>query len=209
MESDSGLNSAASSQRPRGCRRFSLRSLLLVVTIVGILCAWFSMLLLRAHRQRECVAAIFRLDGTFGYDETLHDPPFPSWLWRRLGVDSYSDVIEVDFGIRYRHGIVTPPVTDAMLKCVSRLSQLQSLDLSGTQVTDAGLAQLGSLSKLRILNLSNTNVTDVGLTHLVGLSSLRVLDLRGTSVSPEGVRRLRSELKDCEVEVSGTAGDNP
>ena len=43
------------------------------------------------------------------------------------------------------------------------------LDLSFTQVTDAGLKELAGLKQLQVLDLAHTRVTDAGLKELAGL----------------------------------------
>jgi hypothetical protein len=45
-------------------------------------------------------------------------------------------------------------------------SQLEWLNLDGTQVSDAGLVHLKRLTKLSQLNLFNTRVTDAGVNEL-------------------------------------------
>src|SRR5437763_688203 len=74
-------------------------------------------------------------------------------------------------------------VDDTILDLVAALPELDSLNLTGTNVTGAGLERLTGLKKLRELHLENTLVDDVGLGHLKGLTSLRVLNLKSTSVS--------------------------
>src|SRR5262249_39814863 len=54
-------------------------------------------------------------------------------------------------------------VTDAGLKVLKDLRNLQTLELAGTEVTDAGLKDLKDLKNLHELYLSGTKVTDTGL----------------------------------------------
>jgi outer membrane protein assembly factor BamB len=68
-------------------------------------------------------------------------------------------------------------VTDAGLKQLSGLTELETLDLYGNSVTDAGLAHLRLMQSLRELDLSLLPVTDDGLPHLTALSKLEHLDL--------------------------------
>ena len=82
-------------------------------------------------------------------------------------------------------------MTDADLEHLKGLSQLRSLDLSGTQITDAGLEHLSELTQLHVLILWNTAVTDAGLKHLKRLPALRTLGLRGTRITDAGVEHLR------------------
>jgi hypothetical protein len=63
-------------------------------------------------------------------------------------------------------GITRDDVTDALLKHLAGLKQLQTLDLSLTKVTDAGLKHLAGLKQLRLLDLDHTRVTDKGEADL-------------------------------------------
>ena len=46
------------------------------------------------------------------------------------------------------------------------LKQLQTLNLSGTQVSDAGLKELAGLTELNTLDLTGTKGTDAGVQEL-------------------------------------------
>jgi hypothetical protein len=80
--------------------------------------------------------------------------------------------------------------TDAGLRQVARLKQLQALGLGGTQVTDAGIIELAGLKDLQELGLGGTGLTDTGLQALEGLKQLRSLDLGFTQVTDAGLRQL-------------------
>ena len=82
----------------------------------------------------------------------------------------------------------------AGLAHIEGMSQLQGLDLSGTQVTNNGLVHLAGLSRLRSLGLSRTGVTDAGLEHLRGLRRLEHVDVSGTSVTDMAMIRLRDAV---------------
>jgi hypothetical protein len=109
------------------------------------------------------------------------------------------------------------------LMFLTKLSQLESLDLRKTNVDDAALTHLSQLSNLRILKLEyNQKLTDKALEHIAGLTQLSELDLAfvpvtdqsiesltllksltklylyGTLISDEGLRRL-PELPELEV----------
>ena len=51
------------------------------------------------------------------------------------------------------------------------------VNLSWTKVTDAGLKDLAPLTQLQTLDLSETKVTDAGLKDLAALKQLRTLSL--------------------------------
>ena len=84
-------------------------------------------------------------------------------------------------------GLGHTQVTDAGLKELAELKNLQALDLSQNNlVTDAGLKELAGLKSLQKLTLHDTKVTDAGLKELAGLKNLQTLDLSRTKVT--GVR---------------------
>jgi Leucine-rich repeat (LRR) protein len=70
---------------------------------------------------------------------------------------------------------------------LQEMVDLESLDLSETQVNDADLVKLITLKNLRELRLANTNITDDGIHSLRTISNLQVLDLAGTRASGCGL----------------------
>lgn len=65
---------------------------------------------------------------------------------------------------------------------LSRLRNLENLDLSYTSVTDASLHSLTALKKLRKLHLSQTLITDFGISELSSLP-LELLDVSETAIT--------------------------
>ena len=89
-------------------------------------------------------------------------------------------------------------ITDAGLKVLAKMPNLERLDLRGTAVGDAGVKALAGLTHLESLNLYGTGVTDAGLEALRGLPSLRRLYVGGTPVTEPGLdalRKARTELR--------------
>jgi hypothetical protein len=166
-----------------GRRRFqySLRSLMLVMLLacIGMSCvsAWMH----RVRRQKLAVEAIKELGGQVEYDLTWR----PEWFRSVLGKDAVATVVGVTFP-----DVFASSETDAGLKHLKGLQQLQKLNLDSTQVTDAGLEHLKRLPKLRVLNLCRTLVSDAGLEHLKGLTHLQDLNLRHTRVTDAGLEHL-------------------
>ena len=90
-------------------------------------------------------------------------------------------------------------VTDAGLKALARMPNLERLDLRGTAVGDAGLAALAGLDKLETLGLFGTRVTDGGLEALRELPSLERVYVGDTLVTEEGRKALREARAELQV----------
>lgn len=114
-----------------------------------------------------------------------------------------------------------PSATDASLSHIAQLTNLWSLDLTGTAVTDAGMEHLRGMKKLTILTLSDTAVDDEAVRRLDELPKLAQVSVIGTRVTPAGIVQLREALKnrdlvirfsgghvfESELWLQGTAGD--
>ncbi len=91
-------------------------------------------------------------------------------------------------------------ITDAGLKELARLSQLQGLNLEATDVTDAGMKDLAVLKQLQWLSLSGTRVTDAGLKDLTGLKQLKILVIYyNIGVTETGKKSLKASLPQCDI----------
>ena len=92
-------------------------------------------------------------------------------------------------------------ITDAGLKEVAKLQDLEWLSLYGTQTTDEGLKEVAKLQKLEWLRLDETKITDVGLKELAKLQKLAELYLNGVrEVTKAGVAELKKALPNCGID---------
>ena len=78
-------------------------------------------------------------------------------------------------------------ITDAGLKDVAKLQQLEGLWLTGTKITNAGLKDVAKLQKLTRLGLRETEITDAGLLEVAKLQKLEQLNLISTKITDEGL----------------------
>ncbi len=100
---------------------------------------------------------------------------------------------------------VAKGVTHAVLDTVVKLPHLKDLGLSGIPgLDDAKLERLTRLPKLEILWVGgNPGVTDAGLEHVAKCSKLSVVYLQDTKVTKAGVERLGAALPACKIEWDG------
>ena len=107
---------------------------------------------------------------------------------------------EIPFGLMLKN----PNVKNTQPRDLTRFTNLQALDLSGTDVTDAGLKDLASLTHLQALSLSVTKVTDVGIKRLARLTNLQTLRLTDTQVTDYGFQDLARLTKLKAINLNGT-----
>ena len=75
-------------------------------------------------------------------------------------------------------------ITDRGIQYISKLTSLQTLDLSHCILTDTSIQNISELTRLKHLYLrSCNNITDKGIKNLVRLSSLYMLDLGMTKIT--------------------------
>lgn len=82
-------------------------------------------------------------------------------------------------------------ITDADLKELTALTNLEILDLRNSQVTDAGLPTFADFPNLEVLDLSFSKVTDAGLAELLKAKKLKTLLLsNNVNIGNRGVQTL-------------------
>jgi Leucine-rich repeat (LRR) protein len=195
--------------------QYSLRTLLIVVSIGGVLSGWIGSILLRAHDQRAVVKKIQALGGQVYYDyqqtearwgiRLENTPPGPGWVRWMLGDDvfayaefvffnsSQNTVKDKDLALLRAlprlKGVVldSSRITDEGLEIVSNLPNLQEVNLSNTSITGKGLGQLEKAQKLENLTLSGVSVSDSTLEQIDKLKNLKSLQLVRTSVTDDGM----------------------
>ncbi len=96
-----------------------------------------------------------------------------------------------------------PHITDAGLKHLQGLKNLETLNLFASQVTDAGIRQLQGLQNLKSLGLGHSPITDAGINELAVFNRLESLNLAGTDVTDEGLLELKnlSSLRSLQVDA--------
>jgi hypothetical protein len=190
----------------RRCLMFSVRGLIGLVLVFGILMGWF---VRRARIQRDAVAAIRQARGDVAYDcgqfnetRTAEWPVWKAWISNAIGIDYVANVIWVQMQTS-----VDDPKCQQAFDSLSDLGCVEALNLTGTGVTDAALVRLKPLKCLKMLELQYCRITSAGLVHLAALPQLEKLTIRGSQIGDEGIDILRgltglNELALCYTAVT-------
>jgi Leucine-rich repeat (LRR) protein len=90
-------------------------------------------------------------------------------------------------------------IADATLEIVSKLPQLESLDIANTGVTEAGLDSLVALTKLRHLALGRSRFNESAMPVLRLLTTLESLDISGPRGLVRGQRNDGGQIPEALV----------
>ena len=179
--------------------RFSLRSLLVVVTLLaiglGVFAYW------RDAKRREAAAGDWVLNhggsiAEFNSREAANPPWWVRCLAQTMPKQSLRTVTFVDF--------LKDP-TDADLAILRDLPNLKQLNLNhAANITPARLAPLASLTKLEVLYLMNTPVGDAGLAHARNLHGLKEIWIENTGITDASMPWIASNPELTHLGVAGT-----
>jgi len=114
----------ADSTRKRRWFAFRLRTLLIIVTLVGCVLLPFAVKLKKAREQRKIVEWVLRQGGTVTYlwqSKKRRSPTGPKWLRKLLGDEFFQTVISVRMSSRFSR-------TWSSLNDVAPLGRLKSLE---------------------------------------------------------------------------------
>ncbi len=190
--------------------QFSVRGLLVVLTLASLWLGWQAS---AARRQRRMVERVLHLGGHVEYDYRITRdrrgrtigvpnarPGAPAWLVWVFGIDAFQNVVFVDLG--------ETQATDDDLALIGLVPSVESVVLTSTPITSDGLRHLRGLSRLRVLSLWKTAIDDRGLAHLAGHTGLENLVLDNTGIGDAGLVHLRdlTELEEwlglCHTKVT-------
>ena len=193
--------------KPRRWLRFSLRTLLILITIFAVWLGW------HMHRRREQqrvadavrerggtaqpvlrdLSLLSRVQGPYTWDNDF-------WLSNLKVPDEALQDFESVPELLGLH-LADNEITDRGLSYLHDRTDLLSLDLTNNPaITDAGLAHLRKMTELRQLLLrNNPQITDEGLVHLENMQDLDILVLYGTQVTAAGVSKLKQKLPKARI----------
>ena len=189
--------------------RFSLRALLLFVTIIAVVAALLTYRFEEARRQHRAVRRLHQYFGAAAYydyqldenDQSLGreaTPPGPEWLRSLVGIDFLSRVTKVSFWETNGPGaneyvifrdlpfLKTLEFFEALFRGegvvhLSELHRLRRLILNRSMYGKENVKALGQLTQLEELSLIEGRFHEDDLLSLRSLKNLRLLDLRSVN----------------------------
>lgn len=186
--------------------RYSLRLLLLFITLAACAFAYWRLHLLRQHRRADTIHRIESLGGQASgpsrspsrfapSHQTIHYPWVkrpPKCLQAKAAVAD-DLVVAVDLG--------RTNADDYDVAMLADLDELEELSLLDSRVTDQGVSRLVGLTRMRWLSLEGTRVTDQTLLTLDCIENLRFVALSRTSVTAENVNLFQQRHPEVEVHI--------
>ncbi|MEZ6132713.1 MAG: hypothetical protein R3C59_28940 [Planctomycetaceae bacterium] len=159
---------------PRTWFHFRWKLLLLIPLLLAVSMFW----LVWGQQRQQAVIADLKTRGAILRTEAVPIPFFE----QMVGPELSQQIIEVYW--------VGQDVAVDDLAALADASTLRKLELTKSAVDGAGLQHLTKLGDLYTLHLSGTNVADDALTHVAHLNGLEVLSLNGTRISDAGLENL-------------------
>jgi hypothetical protein len=215
--SDASKSAPRAPRRRRSWRRFSLRCLLLFVTLFCVFAGWFGTKLREGERQRAVVARLSELGWKVEYDyepdpdAARHrlilrwdqdEPRLPAgnddstapgakWLRDWLGRDVFDHVIAASQDT-VQLGAPPPLISDTDFELLFAFPRLNWLVIPDSALTEASIARLTEFANLEYLGMDEGRLNDAWLAAIGRCQSLKELAIYQDSsfASPAGLEHL-------------------
>jgi Ran GTPase-activating protein (RanGAP) involved in mRNA processing and transport len=183
MKTSSDLLSTGSTTERKHRRWFSysLKTLLLVVTVLCVLLCWK---LQAVNKQRQAVSAIRKVGGDVIYDFEKE----PHWLARFVGIDFLHDVIDVRIHINSEG----PQDIHSIFPYLSQLRRLKILSIYDGIFKDEDLRYLAGLTDLVSVELYSNSITGDGFKYLTDQNKLTFLELHDNPITDKSLSAIAS-----------------
>lgn len=180
--------------------RFTIRTLLLVVTVACVLLALHAH---RCRRQQYAIARLTSLDASCSSGPFTFEHPLSADRLRSIDGIAFSgppsllknndlSVLRELPNLRCVCIDESTHVSDDGLKHLAGLQQLATLSIEHVPISGDGLSYLTNLPNLTGISLVGTKVTDDALRHLSKIPTLTWIRLNRTNISDAGLEHLKA-----------------
>ena len=209
--------------------RFSLRSLLIFVTLTGLLVALGGISRVQVLRHYQANAQLKQIRATrcngfedpigpnffYGWKIVPSNGAFPKWFVQRFCITGYTDCQIEDLSGKPK---VWKSLSDlfnlnslAILNCrphesfgtnISKCRSLTDLVLRSTPLSGSDIQQISKLPKLEHLTIIDCHVEEPRkLVALSEIATLKSLSIKGDSVNDSLVRQLSLQMPKCDIKT--------
>lgn len=180
--------------------RFSLRTLMIFVTIASAAFGWLGVKVRQALLQKEAAGEVLTLGGEVLYDYQFTNGdwdakvtlPGPAWLQNIADGHFLKNAVGINFWGFSPDDQRRKVAAQEVPSILPRFPKVQWLDLNGLPISDEGLMHLEGMTQLKNIHLINARVSDAGLVHLSRLTNLQGLSLTGARVTDAGLEHLQA-----------------
>jgi hypothetical protein len=184
-------------------RRFGLRSLIALVTIIGVLLA---IIVPRIQNQANAVSEIQSLGGSVWFE---HDAPafvefwqnpernkgiqpvHSEWITAVFGDDSFRTLVQADFGNISRSAI-NETESKRLIKRLNRVGSLETIRMASLSIDQPTFKMLSYLEHVKNLTFDQCEISDDNLKYISQMDSLESLNISNSRVTDEGVQYLKT-----------------
>jgi hypothetical protein len=188
-----GIKAAPKSHRWTAPLRFSIRTMLIALTVSGG-CLWAVAYATKDWRQREHARRELMACGAIhvGF-QGASDPNWVSLRGSLLNANlaNYPTVEYVDYA--------DSAVSAQDLEVIAKLPHLQLLDLAHCDLPSQPGTILSKMQNICVLRLNGTTFDDADLLRLQSIDKLRAVDVKETLVTLKGVQEFRELRPDVTV----------
>ena len=169
---------AGGTRRRSRLARFSLGTLLLLLTVAAV---WMAYVSNRAHNLRSVRDQLLASGASLGYDYEYDglspsdnpEPAGPPWLRSLLGEEYFVEIVNVSFQSN-------ESATSADLEPIRQLKSVRRIDIDYTSIDD--ISAIADQSQLLWLDLEESGIDSADLVHLEKLDNLTRLVLTRNSI---------------------------
>jgi len=207
--------------------RFSLRTLLIFMALLSI---GLALIVRPIHRMVERQHAVVRLQEAgvsvscqSGGIQTILGDFSLTWLGEHFGDVSFFNVELIALPPEVDHSLIrllalfpetqglmvtTAEFSDADLKYILPMRDLEMVDFIGAPITDEGVAQLAKLKKINYVSLIASDVTNEALDVIAQLPNLADLNLGTTRATKEGMQKFIERRPKVEISWSPISNED-
>jgi hypothetical protein len=172
------------------CRKLAVRAIIAAILFAMLFAAIHIFFMYRSHERERLFMQ--RLEDRGG--RATYQVIGPDWIPLEIRGNSF-----VFLHINYVN-------MNGSLSAMEMLPELKSLpgliylNLSKTSIRDEDMNVVSKLSQLKSIYLFGTEITDDGLVDLQHLKDLESVELGLTKTTPAGRKRLRQHLPNCRIQ---------